>query len=329
MKLRIGIVGTNFISTELCDAAAALPEFEMYAVYSRNQDTGDAFAAKHGIKHIFTDYDQFLCSNLDAVYIASPNFMHCEQTLKALKQNKHVLCEKILATSEPEIRSMIAQAQENNLILLEAMRPDFDPAFHIIENTLPELGRLRRVSFEFCQYSSRYDNFKKGIVQNAFNPRIGNSALMDIGVYCIHTLVRLFGMPGQVTALSTRLENDFDASGIILMEYDGMIAEAIYSKITSSVNPSVIQGEDGSICIDYISRPQKLELCLRNRGEAASGISTKETLPFVPAQNNMIYELKEFAKLISQGKSDHKYLSYSLNTMKVIEQIKNQVSPEH
>lgn len=324
MKLKIGIIGTNFISDDLCSAAAQVPEIEVYAVYSRKQETGDAFAQKHSIPHVFTDYDTFLGCGLDAVYVASPNFAHCEQTLKALRHGKHVLCEKVMAMNEREVRSMIDCARENQVILLEAMRPDFDPAYDIIEKTLPRIGKLRRASFEFCQYSSRYDSFREGIVQNAFNPRIGNAALMDIGVYCIHCLVRLFGMPKSVKALSTKLENGFDGSGIVLMEYDGMTAEALYSKISASVNPSVLQGEEGSILIDYISKAEQLTLRLRKSSRDTLDGGGKEILPFTPAKNNMIYELREFLRLIEKNEVEHKYLQYSLDTIKVIDEARRQ-----
>lgn len=49
MKLKIGIVGTNFISDTFCDAAGYVPEIELYAVYSRKKETGDAFARKHSL----------------------------------------------------------------------------------------------------------------------------------------------------------------------------------------------------------------------------------------------------------------------------------------
>ncbi len=112
----------------------------------------------------------------------------------ALEHKKHVLCEKVMAVNEAEVRSMIDCARRNQVVLLEAMRPDFDPAFDIVEQNLNRIGRLRRATFEFCQYSSRYDKFREGIVMNAFDPTLGNAAVMDIGVYCINSLVRLFGM---------------------------------------------------------------------------------------------------------------------------------------
>ena len=265
MNLKFGIIGTNFISSDFCEAALLVPEVELYAVYSRKQATGDAFARKHGISRVYTNYDAFLDCGLDAVYVASPNFIHCGQTLKALDQGKHVLCEKIMAVNEKEVQSMIDCAREKGRILLEAMRPDFDPAYELIEQTLPRLGRLSRATFEFCQYSSRYDRYLEGELPNAFNPGLCNAAVMDIGVYCIHSLVRLFGMPKQIKSCSTKLANGFEGSGAVLMQYDNMVAEAIYSKTAVSVTPSVIQGEKGSLLMDYVSRPETLELRLPQR----------------------------------------------------------------
>ena len=129
MNLNIGIIGTNFISSDFCEAAASVPEAELYAVYSRKQETGDRFAKKHGIPRVYTDYDAFLDSGLNAVYVASPNFVHCEQTLKALRRGKHVLCEKVMAVNETQVQSMINCARENGLILLEAMRRAVEEAF--------------------------------------------------------------------------------------------------------------------------------------------------------------------------------------------------------
>ena len=324
MALKIGMIGTNFISDDFCEAAALVPGAELSAVYSRKQETGDAFAARHGIPQVCTDYDEFLDSGLDAVYVASPNFAHCAQTLKALNHKKHVLCEKVMAVNEQEVRSMIDCARQNNVVLLEAMRPDFDPAYDLIEQNLPRIGKLRRATFEFWQYSSRYDSFREGIIQNAFNPELGNAAVMDIGVYCIHSLVRLFGAPKNVKAFSTKLSNGFDGSGIVLMEYEDMTAEAVYSKIAVSVTPSVLQGEDGSIMIDYISKPESLSLRLRESARDTLTGGTIEKLPYTPAKNNMIFEIQEFLKLIEKKEVDHKYLKYSLGTIRVLDEVRRQ-----
>ena len=204
------------------------------------------------------------------------------------------------------------------------MRPDFDPAYDLIEQNLPRIGKLRRATFEFCQYSSRYDSFREGIIQNAFNPELGNAAVMDIGVYCIHSLVRLFGAPKNVKAFSTKLSNGFDGSGIVLLEYEDMTAEAVYSKIAVSVNPSVLQGEDGSIMIDYISKPESVSLRLRESARDTLAGGAIEKLPYTPVKNNMIFEIQEFLKLVEKKEADHKYLKHSLDTIRVLDEVRRQ-----
>ena len=324
MNLKIGIIGTNFISDDFCDAALQVEDVELFAVYSRSEDTGYNFAEKHHIPHVFTNYEEFLSSDIDAVYIASPNFAHCQQAIQAMTFKKHVLCEKVMATNEEEVLKMIKCSQENQVILLEAMRPDFDPALKAVEESLPQLGKLRRATFEFCQYSSRYDHYRNGIIENAFNPALGNAAVMDIGVYCIHSLIRFFGMPNKVHAMSTKLKNGFDGSGIVLMEYENMIAEAIYSKISVSTNPSVIQGEDGSIQIDYISKPESIILQTRTGSRDTLKGGKSNNLLFDYRKNNMVFEIIEFTNLIKSNSVNHKYLSYSLDTIRIIDEVRKQ-----
>ena len=89
---------------------------------------------------MYTDYELFLESDLDAVYIATPTYAHCPQTLKALEHGKHVLCEKIMAVNANEAEQMIECAKKNQVILLEAMRPAFDPAYQLIMENLPKIG---------------------------------------------------------------------------------------------------------------------------------------------------------------------------------------------
>ena len=240
--IRIGIVGTNFVSDWLADAAATLDYVNVTAVYSRAQQTGDTFAQKHSIPHVFTDYDAFLASDeIDAVYIASPNFAHAEQAIRALNADKHVLCEKVIATNSRELSEMIAAAKANRRVLLEAMRPSFDPCIALVREQLPKLGKLRRVVLDFNQYSSRYDKFKAGDIQNAFNPAYSNAAIMDIGVYIVHIAAKLFGRPRRILSMSTLLHNGFEGSGHVLLDYGDMKAELSYSKITESVTPFSVQ----------------------------------------------------------------------------------------
>src|SRR5574344_3121199 len=96
-NIRFGIVGTNFITDWIIAASQQETRFELVAIYSRTQETADAYAVRHNIPYTFTSLEEMAKSPLiDAVYIASPNFKHAEQSILCMSQGKHVLCEKPL-----------------------------------------------------------------------------------------------------------------------------------------------------------------------------------------------------------------------------------------
>ena len=315
--MKLGIVGTNFISEWLAQASKYVKDIELYAVYSRSEETAAQFANKYDIKKTYQDYAAFLeDEKLDIVYIASPNFLHASQAIQAMEAGKHVLVEKVIATNLKELKQMMEASQKNNVVLLEAMRPDFDPAYELIKAKLTQIGTVRRVCFDYCQYSSRYDRFKNGEILNAFNPELSNAAIMDIGVYCIHTFVRLFGKPTAVQSYSTFLHNKMEGSGSILLHYPDMIGEIRYSKITSSTQSSFIQGEDATITIDELSAPHKMEIQYRD--------GTKEEIFYEAPENNMKFELEKMVELVREKQIHHPYLDYSLQTLTIIGEARRQ-----
>lgn len=318
--IRLGIVGTNFISDRLLDAASRCKDdIQVTAVYSRTEEKGAAFAQKHGIQRIYTDYEAFVSSNeLDAVYIATPNICHAPQSILALQNGKHVLCEKAIAKDYASLAKMVSAAKENSCVLLEAMRPVFDPFFVFLQEELQNIGRVRRVILDYCQYSSRYDKFRAGVIENAFDPTLANAAIMDIGVYPLHVCAALFGAPRRISSMSTILENGFEGAGHVLLDFGDMKAEVSYSKIAESVTPSVIMGEDGAITFGKINAPPYIHRHLRTNGWK------EEALPFAPAENNMVFELTRFAELIRVSNVSHPHLRASEITMQMIDEIRAQ-----
>lgn len=314
--IKLGIIGSNFVSDWLCESVNRTNGIVNHALYSRTAERGSEFASKHSIPHVYTDLTTFLSSDIDAVYIASPNSCHFEQAMAAMEQGKHVLCEKPIATNSCDLGKMIAKAKEKGVILLEAMRPAFDPAFDAVKEALSSLGTLRYARFEYCQYSSRYDKFKNGEIMNAFNPKLGNAALMDIGVYAVHSCVKLFGLPDldEIRAKSVMLANGFEGMGTILLPYGDFTAEILYSKIADSVEPSVILGEQGGLTIDRLSVPSEVIVKLRG--------AEPEALSFESRESNMDFETEEFVRLIRTGEVDHGHMRHSVNALAVMDRVR-------
>ena len=317
MKINFGVIGTNVITERFLEAGKDAEGFCLRGVYSRSREKAVDFARKHGADLAFDSLeDMASCKEIDAVYVASPNSLHASQSIQMLKGGKHVLCEKSIASNQREFEEMKKVALEKRRILLEAMRSVYSPGFQAIRENLHKLGKIRRVSFQYCQYSRRYDNFKKGIIENAFNPALSNGALMDIGVYCVHPLVSLFGKPEKVISSSLKLSNGIDGAGTILTEYPDFQGELLYSKITDSRVPSQIQGEEGSMVIREIPDPQEVVLYYRD--------GRTETLEIPRTENNMVYEIREFLRLIREKRYSHEYLENSQMEIELMDEVRRQ-----
>lgn len=318
--IRFATIGTNFIVDWFAKAARQCPEFHYEAVYSRNLDTAASFAEKHHVSRIITNLDTLAEDpDIDAVYIASPNALHFSQSALMLTHQKHVLCEKPVTSNAAELQELDHLARQHGAVFLEAIRSAYDPGLKAISELLPKLGTIRRASFEFGKYSSRYDHFKEGILDNAFQPELSNAAVMDIGVYSIHPLVRLFGYPQKIYADSIFLSNGFEGAGTILASYDGMLADLRYSKIADSKPSIQIQGENGVLVIDDLITPRKLTIYRRD--------NDPEIILVPGNEHNMVYEIQEWIRLIISGE-ENPHTHYSLMAMQMIDEVRKQTGIE-
>ncbi|CAH1199525.1 MULTISPECIES: Gfo/Idh/MocA family protein [Paenibacillus] len=318
--VRFGVVGTNWITERLLEAAVQVEGFELTAVFSRTAEKANAFADQYQAEHRFTNLEEMAASeHLDAVYIATPNTLHAAQAELFLRNGKHVLCEKPLAANSAEVGRMIEVARKHDVLLMEAMKSTVLPVFRMVQSHLHKIGPVRKYVASYCQYSSRYDKYKEGVVLNAFKPELANGALMDLGVYCLYPLITLFGAPQQVQAQAMMLDSGVDGQGSVLLNYEGLEAVVTYSKISNSYVPTEIMGERGSILIDKIGSPEQAEI--RYNDGTVENIAADQTHPV------MYYEVEEFVKLIEEGRRESDINTYerSLVTMQVMDRIRKQI----
>ncbi|MDR1356441.1 MAG: Gfo/Idh/MocA family oxidoreductase [Tannerellaceae bacterium] len=329
-KVRFGIVGTNFITDWVIAGARQEERFELAAVYSRTQSTASAFALRHGIPHTFTSLEEMARSTLiDAVYIASPNFLHASQSILCMSCGKHVLCEKPLASNAREAMEMIAASKMYGVTLMEAMKPTLTPNFLSVRNNLKRIGTVRRYFACYCQYSSRYDKYKEGTLLNAFRPEYSNGAMMDIGVYTVYPMVALFGRPLKTDASGIVLSSGVDGQGAVNFLYDGMNATVLYSKIADSSLPSEIQGEGGRITLDRINIIGKVTYTPRLPASPGKGAQPVDEDISEPASDmdEYYYEVAEFVDLVIAGKRESEINSHenSLITLEIVDEVRRQL----
>ncbi len=321
-KVRFGVIGTSSICDQFLKAAKTHEKFELVAVYSRKLETAKDFGEKHGAELFFDNIERFVkCEDIDAVYIASPNAFHAEQAILCLNNKKHVLCEKPMASNLNEVKKMVSVAEKNKVLLMEAMRLTVLPNFLNVKENIHKIGKIRRYFASYCQYSSRYDKYKEGIILNAFKRELSNGALMDIGVYCIHPMVSLFGKPNSVMSQAMFLESGVDGQGTAIFDYNDFSSIIMYSKISNSKLPLEIQGEEGTIISDGIHF-NNVKIIYRDGRE--EDISIKQR------KDDMYYELDEFIRVINNKEinSDKNSHLNSLTAIELMDSIRSEIGLE-
>ena len=223
---------------------------------------------------------------------------------------------------------MIAASAKYDVTLMEAMKPTLTPNFRSVRENLGRLGTIRRYFSCYCQYSSRYDKFKEGVVLNAFRPELSNGAMMDIGIYTVYPMVVLFGRPKKIDASGIVLSSGADGQGAVNFEYEGMNATVLYSKIANSSLPTEIQGEEGNITLDRINIIGEVKYTPRLAAASGRGPSAEaQDISVVTDKDEYYYEMAEFIDLVLSGKRQSGINSHehSLITLEIIDEVRRQL----
>lgn len=298
--LRIATIGTSMITGQFLEAVGLVDGVTFVGAYSRSLEKARAWSRDHGAERAWDSLDALAGDDsVDAVYIASPNLLHAEQALKMIGGGKHVLVEKPFATTRAEAGRVFEAAREKGVVAMEAMRLVHDPAWRVVAENLHRLGTLRRASFPYGKYSSRYDKVLAGEQTNIFDPSLATGALMDIGIYPLNALVLMLGEPDDLMCFADTVDvtgdgGIIDLCGTVLLDYPGAVATVSYSKVTDDRLPAQIEGEKGTMIVDGVPQPRRVEIFL--------GDGSSEVLPLPERKNrtdhevgNMEYEVADFA----------------------------------
>ena len=289
--IKFAVIGTNWITQKFVQAAHESRSMQLTAVYSRNLDSAAQFAQEFGVETTHDSLDALANNNtVEAVYIASPNSLHCEQSILMMEHGKHVICEKPVASNITEATRMFEVAEKNGVVLFEAYKSQFLPNFKQVQLGVEKIGKVHKAHINYCQYSSRYQKYLNGENPNTFNPAFSNGSLVDIGFYCVAATVALFGEPENAQASAKLLESGVDAHGCAIFQYPEFDVTLAHSKVSDSYAPSEIQGEQGAIIIDHIAECTDVKVRYRD--------GSIENLTQVQSENSMSYEAQAFADCI-------------------------------
>jgi glucose-fructose oxidoreductase len=255
-QIRYAVVGLGHIAQ-----VAVLPAFanarrnsRLAALVSGDPVKLKTLGSKYGVANLrsYAEYDALLQSgDIDAVYIALPNSLHCEYSVRAARAGIHVLCEKPMAVTEDECEQMAQAARQGGkngtpVKLMVAYRLHFERA----NLEAIEIVRSGRIG-EPRQFSS---TFTMHVVPDNIRARrdMGGGVLYDIGVYCINAARSLFREePIEVRAIAAGALGDVEESvGALLRFPNERIASFVCSFGSSKVSAYRLVGTKGDLRLD-------------------------------------------------------------------------------
>ncbi len=194
-KAGIGVIGCGAVAQlEHIPTIKKLPNAQLLALCDRDKAKLQALARKHEVPHIFENYEEMLkLEGLDGVVIATPNYLHAPMTISALKQGKHVLCEKPMALTGREARDMAEAAKRARKKLLVGFNHRFRQDVQILRQFIEggELGEVFYVKTGWLRHKGEW----KPKAWTLEKERSGGGALLDLGVHMMDLALWLLGNP--------------------------------------------------------------------------------------------------------------------------------------
>ncbi len=317
-KLRWGVAGLGrFTESSFLPVLQQRKKNKLVAVYSSDLQRAKSLGEQFSADKYFNDFDAFLESDFEAIYIGSADVDHYQQVIKAAKAGKKILCEKPLALNSKEAEEMVRVCEENKVPLavnyLYRYHPLVLKSKEIIDKNM--LGKIVSMSASFNIDYAPNDNFR-------FKKNLsGGGALRDLGSHMID-LLRFFG--GNVSEIKGYTDNvvynseveDF-ACAILKFEKGGYGYFNVSYNAKKASNRIEVLGHKGSLSIDNLitSRFAGSRLTINLAGEAKKAFRTRT--------NKMNYLIKSVQRSFLKGITPKANGNDGLINIKLMEELEN------
>ena len=320
--MKLGIIGAGLIANTLLQFIHEV-DIELTAICATPQeiDKLNQLKSEHGFRYVYTDIDELLKNEeIDTVYLGVNNQLHFLFGMKVLEANKNLIMEKPFSSNYNQAKKLCDLAKAKHLFVFEAISTIHNPNFKKIEELLPTIGDIKIVSVNYTQYSSRYDAFRNGEILPAFDYKKSGGALMDLNIYNIHFILKLFGPPNDVHYIAN-IEKNIDTSGILTLEYDTFKAVSVAAKDCGAPFTNCIQGNLGCI---YTGSP------LFTLTDFDYQLNKQDPVHYdlTGSAHRMKHEFIDFIDMFSNGRYEEAYrlLDHSIEVMKVITKARKDIS---
>ena len=222
--LRWGILGCGNVAEHKGGPPLyTVDDSDLIAVMRRDRAKAQDFAERHGAKRFYTDIDQLLLDDeINAIYIATPPYLHCEQTILAAQAGKHVLCEKPMAMTVQECQRMVDACNDAGVTLMLAYYRNHYPNVVKMKALMDE-SAIGDVVLARINCTGYYNPNRQDLKNWRINPEIsGGGVLMDIGSHRISLLQSLMGdiTSARGYAETVHLDAAVDDSAVFTLRFE-------------------------------------------------------------------------------------------------------------
>ena len=259
-KVRWGLIGCGDISRKrVAPALRDLENSEFVAVSRAQSGLAEAFAKEFGARQWYADWRALLADDeLDAVYIATPVYLHAQQTVAAAEAGKHVLCEKPMALNVADCDRMMAACRLNQVKLGVAYYRHYYPVVQRIKEILAsgEIGQpmIAQVN-AFSYFDVPPDHPRAWFLSQAQG---GGGPMMDFGCHRIEVFLNLFGPCRSVNGFHDRLrfEREVEDTSVAFFKFESGARATLTCTHTTSVYQDTLDlfCTDGSMQIGNLNQ---------------------------------------------------------------------------
>jgi predicted dehydrogenase len=297
--IRWGVIGPGAIAVGFADAMSMVDGGEIVAVASRAADRAETYGDRFGVPRRYDDYSALAEDrDVDAVYVATPQSRHREDTLMLLEAGKHVLCEKPFALNSAQGREMVDTARRRGLFLMEAIWSRFLPTYRHLVDVVGD-GRIGEPLFVEADFGFRRSFDPEN---RLFRLDLGGGGLLDLGIYPLQLCTLLLGPVEHVAAEGVLGETGVDEQVAAVLRHTGGTLGVIKAALRVAMTCTArISGTDGVIEIPALMHcPNSLKVL------SPSGI---EEFDGSYEGNGLRFEIEEVHRCLAEGKTESATMS--------------------
>lgn len=300
--IKIGILGCGKIAHRFVKGALETSNTNIIACAARDYNRANEFANQYQILSVYGDYESLVNDpEVDAIYVATPPFMHEEHIRLCLNHNKHVISEKPFVSNAEISNELFDLAKSKRLLLMEANKTVFTPTWIDIKHKLEEKV-IGNVMYAEGSYTYRFPQEDHWV----FDPSRMGGGMFDVGVYPLTVALYLFGLNiSKMVKMKILNEMGSDDLTHMLIQYPNQKLVSVKGGIgVETDNHFTIYGTEGKISCPRFSKSNYY--FIERYGFA------EETIKF-DFKSEFAFEIEHFSKCIEEGLIESPIMSQKMS----------------